>query len=60
MYDNAIGYWNGKKGKIKQKFPFITNEDLNFPEGKEKEMVEMLGYKLGKTIEEMRTIIASL
>ena len=60
MYDNAIGYWNGKKEKVKQKFPIITDDDLNFTEGKEKEMIEMLGYKLGKTIDEMRAIIASL
>jgi hypothetical protein len=60
MYNNAIGYWNGKKEKIKQKFSILTDDDLNFPKGKEKEMVEMLGYKLGKTIEEIRAIIASL
>lgn len=60
MYDNSIGYWNGKKEKIKQKYPIITDEDLNFYEGKEVEMVEMLGYKLGKTIDEMRQIIATL
>ncbi len=57
MYNNVIGYWNGKKEKIKQKYPFITDEDLNFHEGKEVEMIEMLGYKLGKTIDEMRGII---
>ena len=60
MYNNAIGYWNGKKAKIKQKYPIITDEDLNFREGKEVEMVEMLGFKLGKTIDEMRQIIAAL
>jgi len=60
MYDNNIGYWNSKKEKIKQKYPFITDEDLNFNEGKEAEMIEMLGYKLGKTIEEMRRIITAL
>lgn len=54
------GYWNGKKEKIKQKYPFITDEDLNFHEGKELEMMEMLGYKLGKTTDEMRRIINAL
>jgi len=60
MYNNAIGYWNTKKEKIKQNYPLITDEDLNFHEGKEAEMIEMLGYKLGKTIEEMRQIITAL
>lgn len=60
MYDNSKGYWNGKKAKIKQLFPLITDEDLSFREGKEAEMIEMLGYKLGKTIEEIRKIIAAL
>lgn len=60
MYNNAIGYWNGKKEKIKKEFPVITDEDLNFHEGKEVEMIEMLGYKLGKTIDEMRRIINAL
>jgi hypothetical protein len=60
MYNNALGYWNGKKEKIKQKYPIITDEDLNFHEGKEAEMVEMLGVKLGKTINGMRRIIADL
>ncbi len=60
MYDNNIGYWNGKKEKIKQKYPVLTDEDLNFPMGKEIVMMEMLGNKLGKTIDEMRWIIGSL
>jgi hypothetical protein len=60
MYNNVIGYWNGKKEKIKQKYPAITDEDLNFHEGKEVEMIEMLGYKPGKTMDEMRRIIDTL
>lgn len=60
MNDNSIGYWNGKKEKIKQKYPNLTDEDLNFHTGKEVEMVELLGYKLGKTKDEMRWIITSL
>lgn len=60
MNDNSIGYWNGKKEKIKEKYPILTDEDLNFHMGKEIEMVELLGYKLGKTKDEMRWIITSL
>ncbi|HSH19137.1 MAG TPA: hypothetical protein VLA03_01715 [Draconibacterium sp.] len=55
-----MGYWNDKKEKIKQKYPIITDDDLIFYEGKEKEMVERLGFRLGISIEEMRNIIREL
>ena len=58
--DLNIGYWNEKKEKLKEKYPNITDEDLLFREGKEKEMMELLGYKLGKTHEELRNIFAAL
>jgi len=60
IHNNAMGYWNEKKEKIKQKYPIITDNDLIFCEGKEKEMVEQLGYRLGITIEEMRSVISKL
>jgi uncharacterized protein YjbJ (UPF0337 family) len=56
----VIGYWNSKKERIKEEFPDITDEDLLFNEGKEMVMIEMLSNKLGKTKEELRSIIASL
>jgi hypothetical protein len=60
MYNNTMGYWNDKKEKIKQKYPIITDDDLIFYEGKEKEMIEQLGLRLGKSIEEMRVVITEL
>jgi hypothetical protein len=60
MITNKIGFWNEKKEKLKQKYPAITDADLNFNDGKEKEMMEILGYKLGKTKEELANIIARL
>jgi hypothetical protein len=60
MNNNSIGYWNEKKEKLKQKFPIISDEDLWYSEGKEREMIEMLGYKLGKTKEELVNIIVAL
>ena len=60
MNNSVIGYWNDKKGKLKQKFPIITEKDLHYQEGKEKEMIEMLGYKLGKTKQELLYIIVAL
>ncbi|MBN2274692.1 MAG: general stress protein CsbD [Bacteroidales bacterium] len=60
MKDNVTGYWNWKKEKLKQKYAIITDEDLCFSDGKEKEMMERLGYKLGKSKAELVYIIAAL
>jgi hypothetical protein len=60
MENNLKGFWNEKKEKLKQKYPIITDEDVHYHEGKEKEMIEMIGYKLGKTKEELVNIIATL
>jgi uncharacterized protein YjbJ (UPF0337 family) len=58
MDTNVKGYWNEKKEKLKQKYEIITDDDLIFNDGKEKEMLEILSYKLGKTQDELRNIIA--
>jgi hypothetical protein len=60
MNTNVIGYWDKKKEKLKQRFPVITDEDLRYREGKEKEMIEMLGYKLGKSKQELLNIIVAI
>jgi len=61
MYDHSVkGYWNKKKVKLKEKYPDITDRDLVYAEGKEKVMLEILGYKLGKTEQEMLSIIVEL
>ena len=60
MYTNNLGFWEEKKKKIKQKYPIFNDEDLIFYEGKEKEMVERLGFRLGISIEEMRDVIRKL
>jgi uncharacterized protein YjbJ (UPF0337 family) len=54
------GTWNEQKGKLKQKFAALTDNDLLFEEGKRDEMLGNLQLKLGKTKEELRRIIAGL
>ncbi|HTB07392.1 MAG TPA: CsbD family protein [Bacteroidia bacterium] len=54
------GNWNEQKGKLKQKFAILTDNDLLFEEGKQNEMFGKLQIKLGKTKEELQEIIASL
>ena len=60
MNTKVIGYWNIKKEKLKQKYKNLSDKDLCFSEGKEKEMFEILGYKLGKTKQELLNIIVAL
>ncbi len=54
------GNWNEQKGKLKQKFAVLTDNDLMFEEGKKEEMLGKLQIKLGKTKEELHKIIAEL
>jgi uncharacterized protein YjbJ (UPF0337 family) len=54
------GNWNEQKGKLKQKFAVLTDNDLMFEEGKKEEMLAKLQIKLGKTKEEFHKIIAEL
>ena len=56
----AKGNWNEQKGKLKQKFANLTDNDLMFAEGKKDEMLGKLQIKLGKTKEELDKIIAGL
>lgn len=54
------GNWNELKGKLKQKYATLTDNDLLFAEGKEDELVGRLQEKLGKSKEEVHKIISDL
>lgn len=54
------GNWNETKGKLKQKFAILTDNDLLFADGKQEEMLGRLQIALGKTKEQLRAIIADL
>lgn len=54
------GNWDEQKGKLKQKFATLTDDDLLFAEGKKDEMLGKLQIKLGKSKEEMHKIISEL
>lgn len=54
------GNWNEQKGKLKQKFAELTDNDLMFADGKKDEMLGRLQIKLGKSKEELRKIIEGL
>ncbi len=54
------GNWNETKGKLKQKFAMLTDNDLLLVEGKQDELLGRLQIKLGKTKEEINEIISTL
>jgi len=54
------GSWNETKGKLKQKYGQLTDDDLTFAEGKDEELLGRLQKKLGKSKEELRTELESL
>ena len=58
--DVIKGTWEEQKGKLKQKFAELTDNDLMFEEGKKEEMMVKLQVKLGKTKEELHEIFGKL
>ncbi len=51
------GNWNEQSKVLKEKFSQLTDSDLKFETGKEKELLERLGTKLNKKPEEVINII---
>ena len=54
------GSWNEIKGKLKQKYGNLTDDDLAFAEGKDDELLGRLQKKLGRSKEEIRHEIGTL
>ncbi len=54
------GNWNEMKGKLKQQFATLTDDDLLLVEGKQDEMIGRLQTRLGKTKEAIHALISEL
>jgi uncharacterized protein YjbJ (UPF0337 family) len=54
------GSWNEVKGKLKQKYADLTDDDLLFEEGKEDELLGRLQRKLGGSIDTVKDEINKL
>ena len=48
------GNWNMLKGKLKQSYASLTDDDLKFEEGKEDELMGRLQKKTGQTKEQLK------
>jgi uncharacterized protein YjbJ (UPF0337 family) len=51
------GNWNVVKGKLKQAYGDLTDDDLAYTNGKEDELVGRIQKRIGQTATDVRTLI---
>ena len=51
------GNWNITKGKLKQKWASLTEDDLRYQEGQEDELIGRIQKRTGQTREEVERVI---
>lgn len=54
------GRWNELKGKVKQQYGDLTDDDLTYAEGKEDELLGRLQQTTGKTRDEVESWLNDL
>jgi uncharacterized protein YjbJ (UPF0337 family) len=54
------GNWNEIKGKMKQQYAELTEDDLKYDEGKDDELIGRIQKKIGKTKDQVIDWIQSL
>lgn len=54
------GSWNEVKGKIKQKYGDLTEDDLIYEEGKDDELLGRIQQKIGQSKQDVKKWIESL
>ncbi|MBN3582277.1 CsbD family protein [Algoriphagus aestuarii] len=58
--DKIKGNWNEIKGKIKQEYAEVTDDDLLYEEGQEDQLIGQIQKKTGKTKEDVKKFIDSI
>jgi uncharacterized protein YjbJ (UPF0337 family) len=56
----ARGNWHETKGKIRQAYGDLTDDDLEYSEGKQEEWFGRLSRKLGRTVDDVKNWVANL
>lgn len=54
------GNWDEIKGKLKEKYAVLTDKDLEYEENNEEKLLYRLQQKLGKSKEEVKTLLQDL
>lgn len=60
LTDKIKGNWKEVKGKVKQKYAGITDDDLLKAEGKKEELMGIIQKKTGETKAKVKEFIDSL
>lgn len=58
--DKMKGNWNQIKGKLKQEYGDLTDDDLTYVEGKEDETLGRIQKKTGESKEKIKNYIDSI
>jgi uncharacterized protein YjbJ (UPF0337 family) len=57
---NLKGNWNVVKGRLKQSYGELTDDDLAYSEGKDDELVGRIQKRLGNTVADVRHMLEKL
>ncbi len=60
LKDQIKGNWNQIKGKLRQEYAILNDNDLAYEVGKEEELLGRIQEKTGKTKEEIKAFIDKL
>lgn len=60
LTDKLKGNWNIVKGKLKQNYADLTDDDLTYTEGQEDELLGQIQRKTGKAKSEIKDFIDSI
>jgi uncharacterized protein YjbJ (UPF0337 family) len=52
--------WTELKGKMRQTYGDLTDDDMEYTEGKQEEWLGKIGNKIGKTAQDVKSWIAGL
>ncbi len=60
MKANKWGYWDARKAKLLKMYQNLSQKDLDFKLGEENAMLTLLSNKLGKSNQELLSLIITL
>jgi len=58
--DKLRGNWNQLKGKLKERYSELTDDDLTYMEGQEDQLIGKIQHRIGKSKEEVRSMLNHL
>jgi len=58
--ENDIIYWDVLKSRLRQKYPLLTNADLQWRHSSQEDLIEIIALKLGKTTRALQEEIEML